>query len=63
MNPLTTEKPDSFFFKWDNFDKVLSFNFHSYFTRNLFTDVVLITELKFISAHKIVLSGEFVNDS
>lgn len=47
-----------FSFKSDNFHNALSLTFYSYLENGKFCDCSLSTERKFISAHKIMLSGK-----
>lgn len=48
----------SYLFKWNNLEKVWSFNFYSYLENRQYCDCSLAAEGKFISAHKIILSGK-----
>lgn len=43
--------------KWNNFNKVLMFNFEKHRLQEKFTDVTLLAEGKFIKAHRLVLSS------
>lgn len=47
----------SYVLKWNNFSKVLSYNFDDYLQKQKYCDVTLSVEGKFIKVHKMVLAA------